>query len=59
MPGVSARSSLARPLSSFTDIEDIETDIEDIEDIGDDDSDFEEYSLGSSVRLTCSACPIA
>ena len=49
MPGVSARTSLERPLSAYTDIEDVEDD---------DSSDFEEYSLGSSVRLTFIAPPI-
>lgn len=37
------RTSLERPVSTYTDIEDVEDD---------DSSDFEEYSLGSSVRLT-------
>lgn len=37
---VSARTSLERPVSAYTDIED------------DDSSDFEEYSLGSTVSHT-------
>ena len=47
LPGVSARTSLERPISAYTDIEDIEDD---------NSSDFEEYSLGSSVSLACVAC---
>ena len=45
----SARTSLERPLSAFTDIEEDD----------DDSSDFEEYSLGSSVRSTPKASPTA